>query len=210
MPIKEEPIKIEFQYEQEDAKTSDGTLDVEYFSEMNEGEEKKYLRVCPRGSDSPHIFEVDFFVEVVDFLREKGVIGEVSPKGEVATVAASYLPLPKIKTTNGKVEMPGGLITPVVEKQFYSSLPAFTNNEEIEKPLSSVAIKVPQAVGVKVVAPTIISADTPAEGQIITRPVIRTKIGANEDAMNSLIESKRQRQVNPEKMIKRREAVNEI
>ena len=45
MPIKEEPVRIEFQYEQEDAKTSDGIFNVEYFSETQDGKEKKYVKV---------------------------------------------------------------------------------------------------------------------------------------------------------------------
>jgi hypothetical protein len=205
MPIKEEPIRIEFQYEQEG--TENAKFNVEYFSEMEEDKEKKYLRVSASfAPEESHVFEVDFFVEVVDFLRKKGVVEEVVPEG---TVARPGLPLPNIQTAPSHIEMPnsGMLSPPVVEKA-----PMFITSAHGHGPSSTPLaddspsqIFVPNVDSIAKTVPIIISADTADESSIIRRPVIRTEVGANEDPMKSLIDSKRQRAVNPAKAIKRRE-----
>jgi len=203
MPIKEEPIRIEFQYEQEDAGAE--KFNVEYFSETVEDKEKKYLRITPSSTpDESHVFEVGFFVEVVDFLRKKGVVEEIAPE---ESVVRTNLSLPTIQTSPSHIEMPnsGMLAPPVVEKSpmFFSSVhgasPALPPEGE------SSQIFVPNVAAIAKTVPTIISADTADESSIIKRPVIRTKVGENEDPMKSLIDSQRQRGVNPAKAIKRRE-----
>jgi hypothetical protein len=203
MPIKEEPIRIEFQYEQEGIET--GKFNVEYFSEMEDNKEKKYLRITPSISpEESHVFEVDFFVEVVDFLRRKGVVEEVVPEEPVARPG---LPLPKVQTAPSHIPMSdsGMLAPPVIEKapMFVSSV---HGTEPAPPPEGSPSkIFVPNVASIAKKGPTIISADSAAEAPVINRPVIRTKLGENEDAMQTLLDSKRQRGTDPAKAIKRRE-----
>ena len=213
MPIKEEPIRIEFQYEKENAKTSDdeltsdGAFDVAYYTVTDEGDEKKYVRLTPHGTTENSIFELDFLVEVVDFLRRKGVIEKIKVEtGGVVDIAdETYLPLPRIQTINGEVKAPGGLTLPTVKtadsvtESSYVPVSSFTTDAVDTLPTPNVV------KSTKGDSPIIISEGMSTEN-IIRRPVIRTEVGANEDTMKGLIDSKNQRQVNPQKVIKRREA----
>ena len=195
MPIKEEPVRIEFQYEQKDAKTSDGTFNVEYFSEKDGEEEKKYLNITPNGVDKPHIFEVDFFVEVVDFLRKKGVVENVEESVENDTpegpTPKSGLPLPNIQTVSD-ASGPSQIFAPIVENENPTYVPVAALATPSEPEL-----------------PTVITASDGTSMSIINRPVIRTRIKENEDPMKAIEESNRQRRSNPQKSIKRAEGTTD-
>jgi len=209
MPIKEEPVRIEFQYEQEDTKGDDGVFNVEYYSETVDGKEKKYLNITPHGEDIPSTFEVNFLVEVVDFLRKKGVVE--GHEEEIVAETATRLPLPSIQTSSDKIVMPDGslLSPPKIEKAptFFSPtnnpVPGFAKNTEASEIL-------PLPVVGNNPAAKVISAETADPALIINRPVIRTKVGENEDTMKGLIESRKQRPVNPAKTIKRSETEDEV
>ncbi len=218
MPIKEEPVRIEFQYEQEDAVTSDGVFNVEYFSEKDGGKEKKYVRVTPHGTTVDSIFELDFLVEVVDFLRKKGVVDEqvveeIIPEG---AVFRNGLKLPKIQTFGTKAEgSPIGIeghAPEVTINNHNTSVPisTFVTNGDESQILAPPVVHNSQAGEPTVIAsPKIISA-TDGAMPVINRPVIRTRIKENEDPMVALEESRRQRKTNPEKSIKRKEAADEV
>lgn len=213
MPIKEEPVRIEFQYEQEDAGTSDGVFSVEYFSETEDGKEKKYVRVTPHGTTENSIFELDFLVEVVDFLRKKGVVEDKVEEQSVpdGQTPRSVLPLPNIQLAkNSSHILPVGASTAsettvALDSNFNKSgipISTFITNGVEPQILSSPVVSSSQSIA----APKVISA--PEAGSpmpVITRPVIRTIVKENEDPMTALEESKRQRKVNTEKTIKRKE-----
>lgn len=200
MPIKEEPVRIEFQYERKDAVGSEGTFNVEYFSDKDGEVEKKYLSITPDGSSSPHIFEVDFFVEVVDFLRKKGVIegseGNVENEVPEGAIPRSGLPLPSIQMSGGHSEIPSQVLPtlPVIDNPTYIPVTALASHE----PTKTVA------------EPKIITASDAVNAPIINRPVIRTRVTENEDPMKAIIESQRQRKTNPQKSIKRKEEADAV
>ena len=204
MPIKEEPVRIEFQYEQEDAQTSDGVCNVEYYSETIDGKEKKYLNITPHGHTTPSTFEVDFLVEVVDFLRKKGVvkdevIEEVVPEGPIPR---SGLKLPSIQTFGTNVEgYPVGIAGHVPKGVPISTF--ITDSDESQ-------ILAPPVVSKANASPMVISAEEGAPMPVINRPVIRTRVRENEDPMIALEESRRQRQTNTQKSIKRAEETDEV
>lgn len=206
MPIKEEPVRIEFQYEQEDAQTSDGMFNVEYYSETEDGKEKKYVRLTPHGTTENSTFELDFLVEVVDFLRKKGVVDakvEAIPEGHTSR---SSLPLPSIQTINmGSSSISEGSLVGIVEHAIPIST-SIANGGESQ-------ILAPPVINSKPTGPKVI-VDAPlaeeAEKLIIKRPVIRTRIGEHEDPMEALEESKRQRGQNPQKSIKRKEEADAV
>lgn len=209
MPIKEEPVRIEFQYEQKDAQTSDGTFDVEYFSEKDGEDEKKYLKIMPHGTNSPHIFEVDFFVEVVDFLRSKGVIDGTVVKEEIpeGSTPRSGLPLPKIQIVKeGDIKIPIGVAVSTGSEVIVD---ATANMNSI--PISSFTtegepkgLEPPVVASVQSNGPKIISATAAGDAlPVINRPVIRTRVGEKEDPIKAYEDARRQRQSNPDKIIKR-------
>jgi hypothetical protein len=213
MPIKEEPVRIEFQYEQEDANTSDGIFNVEYFAETQDGKEKKYVKVTPHGETEASVFELDFLVEVVDFLRKKGVVDRKAPE-VIEEVSGSSLKLPT-------VQLAGGSKTPAAEmfKQHVTPMPIdITKAEDTVNPayvpvgaLAPPVVNGDQLGGPKVIAaPKVISAETAGEMPIINRPVIRTRIGEREDPMVAIEQARMQRKQNPAKAIKRSEAEDEV
>jgi len=204
MPIREEPVRIEFQYERKDTDTGVGTFKVEYFLEKDGDEEKKYLNVTPLGSDEPHVFEVDFFVEVVDFLRRKGVVEEVQIESPKVENTGSTLPLPSIQVSGSAAPEPTSVmgykdqlpINPIPVSSFVTH----GNHNELSPPVID-----------SVMAPKIISAsDEKTPLPVINRPVIRTRVEDNEDPMKALEEARRQRKVNSQKSIKRKEETEEI
>jgi hypothetical protein len=200
MPIKEEPVRIEFQYEQEGGVTSDGVFDVEYFSEMNDGKEKKYVRVTPHGATEGSIFELDFLVEVVDFLRKKGVIDNSSPLQE--NVATGTLPLPQIDVS-GNISKPQPQAIAIDSPP--QALPVSTFSTELTPDIDTPTVK---AIDASVGPSVIVSGVAVDNNVIIDRPVVRTKVGANEDPLKSIEDSARQRnamQKTTKKTIKRRE-----
>lgn len=190
MPIKEEPVRIKFQYDNDDVNKE--TFNIEYFSEKRGDQEKKFLKITPVNEDIENVFEVEFFVEVVEFLKKKGVIKvEHDEKEQLDTkVSNQTLPLPTINTKD------------IDEKN--TVLP-ITNLANV-LPVSSFSKTDVEAL----VAPTV-ETNVPIINEynnsipIIDRPVIRTKVGEKDDPMKALEESKRQRKTNPEKAIKRRD-----
>jgi hypothetical protein len=195
MPIKEEPVRIEFQYEPEDAQGATEMLKIEYFSEMRGDNEKKYLSIMPAGADSPHIFEVDFFVEIVDFLRKKGVVGQKVEEIPEGPTPRSALPLPSIQMSGEQREIPAqGLPTlPVVDNPTYIPVTALI------PPETKTAV-----------APKVFTAADAGTVPVINRPVIKTRVSENEDPMKAIIDSQRQRKTNPAKSIKRKEEADEV
>jgi len=225
MPIKEEPVRIEFQYEQKDAQTSDGTFSVEYFSEKDgDGKEIKCLSITPKNSDISQVFEVDFFVEVVDFLRSKGVVKNKIEEMSGTPPVASSLSLPKIQiaTSSSKVSLPTVSLkdscpTPTAVDAMVQSgtqiivdpdvkmngipVSTFVKNGDSEI-ISPTAIMESQ-----VKTPKVFKEPTAEEKQpIINRPVIRTRVGEKEDPMKAYKDAEQQRKSNPQKTIKRKEA----
>ena len=197
MPIKEEPVRIEFQYEQQNAKDDDRLFFVEYFSETINKEEKKYVRVTPSDSKDSSVFELDFLVEVVDFLRDKGVVKKEVIEGTEA-VTTSALPLPKVQSAIG-VNM-----SDVIPLEVESVLDTVSE-------YAQVGGLVPPVINrMESVTPTVITASDNDESQIIKRPVIKTRVGENEDPMVAIERAKQQRKINPEKSIKRRNDSDEV
>lgn len=213
MPIKEEPVRIEFQYEQEDANTSDGIFNVEYFAETQDGKEKKYVKVTPHGETEASVFELDFLVEVVDFLRKKGVVDSKSPE-VVEEAQGSSLRLPTVQLAGGSKASAAEMF-----KQHVTPMPIdITEAEDTINPtyvpvgaLSPPVVNGVQAGGHKAVgSPVVISAETAGEMPVINRPVIRTRIGEREDPMVAIEQARMQRKQNPAKSIKRSEAEDEV
>lgn len=179
MPIKEEPVRIEFQYEKEDTNDSDSVFNVEYFSEKEDGKDAKYVKLTPHGKDASAVFELDFLVEVVDFLRKKGVVDEKIPAGPTPREG---LPLPQIKQSGSS-----DMISPS------NSIPvsSFVQNGEGESQLlNPPTVRVSGGNGPKVISA---SANDAEAISVINRPVIKTRIGETEDPLRALEESKRQR-----------------
>ena len=217
MPIKEEPVRIEFQYEQEDAMTSDGVFNVEYYSETIDGKEKKYVRVTPHGQTESSEFELDFLVEVVDFLRKKGVVDgdapeEVIPEGPIPR---SGLQLPSIQVAGSTAEgSPVGVPGHVPEGTIGNTnngipISTFITNGDSSEILAPPVVKTAEGQGPTVVAaPTVISGEEAAM-PIINRPVVRTRVGEKEDPLKALEDSRRQRG-QTKSNFKRKEEADEV
>lgn len=209
MPIKEEPVRIEFQYEQEDANTSDGVFNIEYFSETEDGKEKKYVKVTPHGETESSVFELDFLVEVVDFLRKKGVVDNKSPKVEevIGGESGGSLRLPTIQLAGDAPPEIDVFAEPQAHSFVDTKNPTYIPVSALVPPV----VNGVQASGPKVIAaPVVISAETASEISMIKRPVIRTRIGEREDPMAAIEQAKLQRKQNPARAIKRSEAQDEV
>ena len=208
MPIKEEPVRIEFQYEQEDENTSAGVFNVEYFAETEDEKEKKYVRVTPCGTTDSSVFELDFLVEVVDFLRKKGVVENKSSE-VVAEAPISSLSLPTVQKAVGAVGIP-------VEGMFDQHvIPTTVDITKVEDTVNASYVPVnaltPSVVnGVSTGGPKVITAESAEQMPIINRPVIKTRIGETEDPMVAIEQARMQRKQNPAKSIKRKEAEDEV
>lgn len=213
MPIKEEPVRIEFQYEQEDAQSSDGVFNVEYFAETEGGKEKKYVKITPHGTDTPSILELDFLVEVVDFLRKKGVV-----KDKVIEDASprSGLELPKIQTLGTKAEgSPIGVAVHVPEGTIGKTtngipISTFITNGDSLETLTVPVVHTAKGEGpTNLAAPTIIVGGEGASMPVINRPVVRTRVGEKEDPLKALEDSRRQRG-QTQSNFKRKEETDEV
>lgn len=212
MPIKEEPVRIEFQYEPDDAASSDSVFNIEYFVQKVEGDEKKFLKISQYGSDEPSIFEVDLLVEIVDFLRSKGVIANSIEPCPADTVATSSLPLPKIQLAG---DSPAGIFSPPPPQTgVYQQSPTPNGVVGFEEGNISAGQAVSQILRTPVVkkdGPTVITAAPGAPTPVINRPVIKTRVAENEDPIKALEDSKRLRGgINAQKKIKRSEDSGEI
>jgi len=216
MPIKEEPVRIEFQYEQEDAQTSDGVFNVEYFAETEDGKEKKYVKITPHGADQSSVLELDFLVEVVDFLRGKGVVEDKAEPIPECPTPRSGLQLPSIQVSGTSVEgSPVGVAGHVPEGTIGSSgvnipISAFVTNGESSEVLTPPVVHTAKGEGPTVIAaPTVIAGGSADAMPVINRPVVRTRVGEKEDPLKALEDSRRQRG-KAQSNFKRKEETDEV
>ena len=109
MAIKEKPVKLSFIYDPED-KEGGGLINIEY----EEKGDKSIIKVQEIGKNGKleedcYSFDVQLFVETVDFLREKGAIEgkqkeEKEPQSIIVESPTGGIPLPQIDGKEDDIE----------------------------------------------------------------------------------------------------------
>jgi hypothetical protein len=99
MPIKEDPIKIEFHYESPAGEKSKYKCDVSCDASI-EPIELVIKEKFDMGKGAVITLPLDFIVEAVDFLREKGIVSGLAPHSNVLKGVAptgTSIPIPSIE-----------------------------------------------------------------------------------------------------------------
>ncbi len=113
---------------------------------------------------------IELFTEVIDFLTEKGIIeGKVKETNLVQTKIISTIPLPVID----------GVGETVLGQEGSSSVQPFTSFDETDTEMND--ILTPDDESVKDVASIKVGDKEAASEEIVSRPVIRTRVGDSED-----------------------------
>jgi len=179
MTIKEEPTKLEFNYE--DDEDSSMNCKISY-------EEGKVALFFVSEPDSAYVYPLNFFVEIVDFLKKKGIV-----KDQSGAIIGG--PVSPVNPSGGTIAFPQ-----VVKKDGTTPAPAepFTSlsSQDTQKEKDTEEDSAPEPQG------KVVTADQSASPNIIKRPVIKSRITDENDPLAVEREARLLRGETGEKSIK--------